>query len=833
MQSDQTVSLRPGGGKGRLFGPRSNIASTGSSSISSANSFSDPLFPPRPNHDGLGLDSRTQRPQSERIKYSREELYKYREVVKEIPQDLRTVISEIEAELSVSEESEWARLSPNAQVLPSATRYTETDNRDWKSRAPLPSPTVEDKGKDGLKDIGKRSDSDWRDKDQEYEATNYQTARQQEPQHSYRQQEPQYAKQPEPAAAAGPAPAIVRASNPWSARSGAVSEKDKVLRTVKGILNKLTPEKFELLLGQLLNAGIDSAEILKGVISLVFDKAVLEPTFCPMYAELCVHLSKALPEFPSDEDEGKPVTFRRILLNSCQEEFEGAANMRAEIQKMTKAEDEVERFEKEKLLKLRTLGNIRLIGELFKLKVIPEKIVHYCVQMLLGPDSKTTPAEENLEALCQLFLTVGKELDESAKSGKASDIYFSQLKDFSKNSRLPARIRFMIQNAIDTRGNKWVPRREEVKAKTINEIHAEAEQTLGLRPGLSVLRNGRGVPGGISMSALGNNFPITRNVGVMPGMPSLLPGGGKVQGATNPVPDFHPVVDSEGWELYTSKNKNKIPREGLIPAPNVMPGRPLGGTPATGPRPNSASSKLLPQGSGGLFYGRSSALLGDSAVKTAPPIPRQNVGVLEPLNQGQFGTNAKPPEKEKVNVPSPKQTAVPALSSAALEKKSDSLLKEYFSVGDLNEAKLCVEELQNKDFHPQLVQMAVLMLLEAHERQRDLVGKLLEFLWSKKVMSTSEITSGIAMVAEQLEDLVYDAPLAPMLVGNLVGKLLLSEVVSLGLLQEILQKMEEIQPKKVVYDAVMGAVKAGPNAERVLSQQVELRECEKLVEAAR
>jgi translation initiation factor 4G len=126
------------------------------------------------------------------------------------------------------------------------------------------------------------------------------------------------------------------------------------------------------------------------VISLIFDKAVLEPTFCAMYAQLCVHMSKELPEFPVEQAREKPTTFRRVLLNTCQEEFEGADALREEIKKLTKPEQALERDEKEKRVKLRTLGNIKLIGELFKQKMLLEKIVHTCIQELLGQDPNRT-----------------------------------------------------------------------------------------------------------------------------------------------------------------------------------------------------------------------------------------------------------------------------------------------------------------------------------------------------------------------------------------------------------------------------------------------------------
>ena len=53
--------------------------------------------------------------------------------------------------------------------------------------------------------------------------------------------------------------------------------------------------------------------------SQIFDKALMEPTFCEMYAKFCVQLVVEVPEFYKDKEK---VIFKREILNKCQEEFE-------------------------------------------------------------------------------------------------------------------------------------------------------------------------------------------------------------------------------------------------------------------------------------------------------------------------------------------------------------------------------------------------------------------------------------------------------------------------------------------------------------------------------
>ena len=52
------------------------------------------------------------------------------------------------------------------------------------------------------------------------------------------------------------------------------------------VLNKITPEKFDSLVRQLLDVGITNEQILRGIIALLFEKALTEPHFSPLYAQV-------------------------------------------------------------------------------------------------------------------------------------------------------------------------------------------------------------------------------------------------------------------------------------------------------------------------------------------------------------------------------------------------------------------------------------------------------------------------------------------------------------------------------------------------------------------
>ena len=113
----------------------------------------------------------------------------------------------------------------------------------------------------------------------------------------------------------------------WRPVSASQSATDlqKAERTIRGILNRLAPEKFEKLFEQLLEI-VTSAETLRRTITLVFQKAVSEPTFTFLYADLCRKMSKELPEFPPPMGETKPIAFRKVSLGRTTSEQQPQQN---------------------------------------------------------------------------------------------------------------------------------------------------------------------------------------------------------------------------------------------------------------------------------------------------------------------------------------------------------------------------------------------------------------------------------------------------------------------------------------------------------------------------
>jgi drug/metabolite transporter (DMT)-like permease len=181
-------------------------------------------------------------------------------------------------------------------------------------------------------------------------------------------------------------------------------EEEAKQRPIRAILNKLTPTNFEKLIEQMKAINIDNAATLTSFVSQIFDRALMEPIYCEMYVNFCCQLARELPDFNEDNEK---VTFKRVLLNKCQEEFERGER---EQEEANKAEEEGEikqsaeqREEKRVKARRRMLGNIRLIGELYKKKVLTERIMHACIQKLLG--QYQDPDEEDVEALCKLMST--------------------------------------------------------------------------------------------------------------------------------------------------------------------------------------------------------------------------------------------------------------------------------------------------------------------------------------------------------------------------------------------------------------------------------------------
>ena len=132
---------------------------------------------------------------------------------------------------------------------------------------------------------------------------------------------------------------LKRAENPYVVKTRAgegLNENEELLRQVRNILNKLTPQNINKLTTDLIKLPINSEDRLRGSIEIIFEKSIDEPVFSQTYAQLCNVLSQI--KVPQTADPTKYTSFRTMLLTKCQKAFDTDYNKEVNYDELLQGE---------------------------------------------------------------------------------------------------------------------------------------------------------------------------------------------------------------------------------------------------------------------------------------------------------------------------------------------------------------------------------------------------------------------------------------------------------------------------------------------------------------
>ncbi|XP_063091739.1 eukaryotic translation initiation factor 4 gamma 3 isoform X2 [Cavia porcellus] len=576
----------------------------------------------------------------------------------------------------------------------------------------------------------------------------------------------------------------------------------ELFRKVRSILNKLTPQMFNQLMKQVAGLTVDTEERLKGVIDLVFEKAIDEPSFSVAYANMCRCLVTL--KVPMADKPGNTVNFRKLLLNRCQKEFEKdkadddvfekkqkELEAASAPEEKTRLHDELE--EAKDKARRRSIGNIKFIGELFKLKMLTEAIMHDCVVKLLKNHD-----EESLECLCRLLTTIGKDLD-FEKAKPRMDQYFNQMEKIVKERKTSSRIRFMLQDVIDLRLCNWVSRRADQGPKTIEQIHKEAkiEEQEEQRKVQQLMTKEKRRPGVQRVDEGGwNTVQGPKNSRVLD--PS------KFLKITKPTIDekiqLVPKAQLGSWGKGSSGGAKASETDALRSTTSslnrfsaLQPPAPSGCTSAT-PLEFDSRRTLTSRGSmnrekndkplssatarpNTFMRGSSNKDLLDNQSQEEQrremlETVKQLTGGVEVERNSSEADRNRGRESGKPEISAVSAPEKTTFSEEEMERKSRPIIDEFLHINDFKEAMQCVEELNAQGLLHVFVRVGVESTLERSQITRDHMGQLLYQLVQSEKLSKRDFFKGFSETLELADDMAIDIPHIWLYLAELVTPML-------------------------------------------------------------
>ena len=220
---------------------------------------------------------------------------------------------------------------------------------------------------------------------------------------------------------------------------------DNTKSEIISILNTLTVDNYDNVRDIIIGYIKESKENQLKFIEVVIKKAIGEKFYVGLYATMCKDIDKRC------SNNEKKSFLRLHLIEECKKIF------------LSNTDESIDITDEESVLKYkkRMIGNVKLISELIKVKMLSQKIGFFCMDSLLTriAEKGITEKERNimLESLIELLDSFGKVVFERGNYQYIDVVneFIDKMLSRYTSMSIPGFIKYRIINLIEKKNNQW------------------------------------------------------------------------------------------------------------------------------------------------------------------------------------------------------------------------------------------------------------------------------------------------------------------------------------------------------------------------------------------
>lgn len=217
---------------------------------------------------------------------------------------------------------------------------------------------------------------------------------------------------------------------------------EEIKKNVNGNLNKISNKNYEKIWNIIKNIYMDNKEDFDFIsfVECIFDKATMQPTYCPLYVRICNDMINELKTIKLD------LEFTKLITDKCQEFKTMIEDINLKNNDILDVNDYEDFCQKNKQ-KVYKKGYAQFIGELYKSKFLEESFIEEYVKALVDNTLNTlnkedVNVEDNIICLDKLITTCFNYRELQSK------IFFENIRLIKDHNFLSKKLKFKIMDIL-------------------------------------------------------------------------------------------------------------------------------------------------------------------------------------------------------------------------------------------------------------------------------------------------------------------------------------------------------------------------------------------------